>query len=82
MSEKTTLLEAIVSVGRIAGGVAKQCRGEESLRKLLVQTKGENEANPRFLQDFKTLADVLIQQIVAKRLADQVPAVLVVQSRV
>lgn len=59
-----SLLECLVLVSEKAANIARKCRQEEHLFNLLVQEKQSDEANPRFMQDFKTLADVLIQQTV------------------
>lgn len=42
------------------------------LFQLLVQRKAEGEANPRFVEDFKTLADVLVQEMVKRDVVDTV----------
>lgn len=59
-----SLLECLVLVSEKAANIARKIRQEKHLFDLLVEEKGSGEANPRFVQDFKTLADVLIQQTV------------------
>lgn len=59
-----SLLKSLVIVSEKAANIARVCRQEECLFKLLIQEKGADESNPRFVQDFKTLADVLIQETV------------------
>lgn len=61
---KMSLLESLIIVSEKAANIARSCRQEECLFNLLIQEKGSGEANPRFVQDFKTLADVLIQETV------------------
>ncbi|XP_063223592.1 inositol polyphosphate 1-phosphatase [Bacillus rossius redtenbacheri] len=57
-------LEALLKVSEKAANIARACRQNQHLFKLLVQEKKSDEKNPRFVQDFKTLADVLIQETV------------------
>ncbi|KAK5650036.1 hypothetical protein RI129_001065 [Pyrocoelia pectoralis] len=59
-----SLLEALINVSEKAASIARLCRQEQHLFELLVEEKSSNESNPRFVQDFKTLADVLIQETV------------------
>ena len=47
-----------------AANIARACRSEASLFELLVQEKTGADKNAKFVQDFKTLADVLIQAII------------------
>lgn len=63
------LLEALLAASEKAANVARRCRGDEHLFGLLVQRKGAGEGNPRFVEDFKTLADVLIQEAVKRDVA-------------
>ncbi|KAF4533199.1 hypothetical protein B566_EDAN001741 [Ephemera danica] len=55
-------LRAMLNAAEKAANIARACRQEKELFKLLVQEKSGIEKNKRFLQDFKTLADVLIQE--------------------
>lgn len=56
-----------------AAHVARMCRSNQRLLSMLVQEKCGDDANSRrFAHDFKTLADVLVQRIVAKRIGRQV----------
>ncbi|KAK9879364.1 hypothetical protein WA026_004212 [Henosepilachna vigintioctopunctata] len=66
-------LEALLKVSEKAANVARTIRREERLFELLVQRKDVAEANPRFVDDFKTLADVLIQEMVKHDLKSQFP---------
>lgn len=64
MSEGSKLLRVLIRVSEKAANIARACRQDQSLFKLLVQEKSDSEKNPRFFQDFKTLADVLIQETI------------------
>lgn len=55
-----------------AARVARACRQDPHLFRLLVEKKEEGEANPRFVEDFKTLADVLIQEMVKMDVVEMV----------
>jgi inositol polyphosphate 1-phosphatase len=47
-----------------AANLARVVRAEGALFELLVQEKKGDQSNKRFVQDFKTLADVLVQETV------------------
>lgn len=68
-----SLLEALINVSEKAANIARLCRQEQHLFELLVQEKSSSQSNPRFLQDFKTLADVLIQETVKYDIGLQFP---------
>ncbi|XP_075581118.1 inositol polyphosphate 1-phosphatase [Pelecanus crispus] len=68
------LLQALVSASEKAAHIARLCRREEPLFQLLVAEKTGAERNRRFLQDFKTLADVLIQEVIKHDLGKEFPA--------
>jgi inositol polyphosphate 1-phosphatase len=57
-------VECLVNVSEKAANLAKIIRKDEHLFALLIEQKSADEANPRFVKDFKTLADVLIQETV------------------
>lgn len=67
-----SLLESLIVASEKAANIARICRQEACLFNLLVQEKSSDEANPRFVQDFKTLADVLIQETVKHDIGKQV----------
>ncbi|XP_066064482.1 inositol polyphosphate 1-phosphatase [Chamaea fasciata] len=67
------LLAALVAVSQKAAEVARLCRAEEPLFRLLVAEKTGPDRNARFLRDFKTLADVLIQELIKHDLGTQFP---------
>ncbi|XP_028854564.1 inositol polyphosphate 1-phosphatase [Denticeps clupeoides] len=58
------LLQLLLSVSEKAANVARVCRQEGPLFELLVQEKTGDDKNKKFVQDFKTLADVVIQEMI------------------
>ncbi|XP_072775766.1 inositol polyphosphate 1-phosphatase isoform X2 [Taeniopygia guttata] len=67
------LLPALVAVSQKAAEVARLCRAEEPLLRLRPAEKSGPERNARFQRDFKTLADVLIQELIKHDLGTQFP---------
>ncbi|XP_062486554.1 inositol polyphosphate 1-phosphatase [Pezoporus occidentalis] len=67
------LLQALVSASEKAADIARLCRQEQPLFQLLVAEKTGPDRNQRFLQDFKTLADVLIQEVIKHDLGKEFP---------
>lgn len=57
------LLSELIKLSEKAAKVARLVREQGELFKLLVEEK-DKDGNKRFAQDFKTLADVLIQQTI------------------
>ncbi|NXT51059.1 INPP phosphatase, partial [Pluvianellus socialis] len=53
--------------------IARLCRREQPLFQLLVAEKTGDDRNRRFVQDFKTLADVLIQEVIKHDLGKEFP---------
>ncbi|KAI4457879.1 (2')5'-bisphosphate nucleotidase 1 [Holotrichia oblita] len=68
-----SLLESLIVVSEKAANIARICRQDRHLFQLLVQEKSQSEANPRFVQDFKTLADVLIQETIKRDIIRKFP---------
>ncbi len=66
------LLRLLLSVAEKAANVARVCRQEAPLFELLVQEKTGADKNKKFVQDFKTLADVLIQEMIRHDICAQV----------
>lgn len=58
------LIKLLINCSEKSANIARKIRGDENLLQLLTQEKSAEEANPRFVQDFKTLADVLIQETI------------------
>ncbi|XP_054033391.1 inositol polyphosphate 1-phosphatase [Dryobates pubescens] len=67
------LLQALVGASEKAAHIARLCRGEQPLFQLLVAEKKGTDRNRRFLRDFKTLADVLIQEVIKHDLGKEFP---------
>ncbi len=55
--------------------IARACRREQALFERLIQEKTGADKNDRFAHDFKTLADVLIQETVRHDLGSEYPAI-------
>lgn len=66
------LLRSLINAAEKAANIARICRSNEQLLKLLVQEKTGDEANIRFEHDFKTLADVLIQETIRHDVGEEV----------
>ncbi|XP_050309681.1 inositol polyphosphate 1-phosphatase [Anthonomus grandis grandis] len=58
------LLKILIQSSEKAANIARLLRQNDKLFQKLVEQKSSEEANPRFQEDFKTLADVLIQEMV------------------
>lgn len=70
--EGSRLLESLLKVSEKAANIARVCRQDSHLFELLVEEKTPDEKNPRFVQDFKTLADVLIQETIKHDIGNEV----------
>jgi len=62
--QMSELLKCLVCASLKAANIARACRAEPALFELLVEEKTGDDKNAKFDQDFKTLADVLIQETV------------------
>jgi inositol polyphosphate 1-phosphatase len=71
-----SLLQALINASEKGALIARVIRAESALLELLVQEKKGDTKNYRFVQDFKTLADVLVQETVRHDLSQQVVVVL------
>ncbi|KAI8129919.1 hypothetical protein FF38_03398 [Lucilia cuprina] len=67
------LLRSLINASEKAANIARICRSNEQLLQLLVQEKTGDEANARFEHDFKTLADVLIQETIKHDVGGEFP---------
>ncbi|XP_061840785.1 inositol polyphosphate 1-phosphatase isoform X2 [Nerophis lumbriciformis] len=67
------LLKLLLRVSEKAANVARVCRQEAPLFALLVQEKTGDDKNKKFVQDFKTLADVVIQEVIRHDVGAQFP---------
>nr|CAB3256215.1 inositol polyphosphate 1-phosphatase-like [Phallusia mammillata] len=70
MAEK--LLLGMLKAGQKATKIAQLCRAEKDLFEILVQEKGRLKSNDL---DFKTLADVFIQQVAKSELEKEFPGI-------
>jgi inositol polyphosphate 1-phosphatase len=70
------LLSALIDASEKAARIARVCRKNEELFKLLISEKGSEEKNTRFVHDFKTLADVLIQETIRHDIGKKFPVML------
>ncbi|XP_055870396.1 inositol polyphosphate 1-phosphatase-like isoform X2 [Biomphalaria glabrata] len=67
------ILRMLLKVSAKASQIATIIRKEKPLVELLVEEKRGLEKNNRFFQDFKTLADVLIQETVRHYISEKIP---------
>lgn len=67
------LLKLLLRVAEKAANVARVCRQEAPLFQLLIQEKTGKDKNKKFVQDFKTLADVVIQEMIRHDVGAQFP---------
>lgn len=63
----------MIAVAEKAAAIARAVRSEHALFELLVEKKTGFAKNNRFVDDFKTLADVLIQEMVRHDLSGRFP---------
>lgn len=70
------LLRLLVRVAEKAANVARVCRQEAPLFQLLIQEKTGEDKNKKFVQDFKTLADVVIQEMIRHDVGAQVVEII------
>uniref|UniRef100_A0A8D0HKU9 inositol-1,4-bisphosphate 1-phosphatase n=1 Tax=Sphenodon punctatus TaxID=8508 RepID=A0A8D0HKU9_SPHPU len=68
-----SLLQSLVGASEKAARIAQLCRQEEALFSLLIEEKTGPQRNRRFLRDFKTLADVLIQEVIRHDVGKEFP---------
>lgn len=67
-----SLIDVLITASEKAANIARICRQNHHLFELLIQQKSSEDANPRFVEDFKTFADVLIQEVVKYEIAQHV----------
>ncbi|XP_020849264.1 inositol polyphosphate 1-phosphatase [Phascolarctos cinereus] len=67
------ILRELVYVSEKAANIARACRQQESLFQLLIEEKKEGEKNKKFVNDFKTLADVLVQEVIKQNMGSKFP---------
>ncbi|XP_039613828.1 inositol polyphosphate 1-phosphatase isoform X1 [Polypterus senegalus] len=67
------VLAALVRASEKAANIARACRQEALLFQLLIEEKKEEDKNKKFVTDFKTLADVLVQEVIKHDVGHQFP---------
>lgn len=70
--EMSDILRELLRVSEKAANIARACRQQEALFQLLVQEKKDAEKNKKFAADFKTLADVLVQEVIKQNMENKV----------
>nr|AEE63501.1 unknown [Dendroctonus ponderosae] len=68
------LLKTLITSSEKAANIARLLRHNDKLFQKLIEQKPIEEANPRFQEDFKTLADVLIQAMVKHDVGQKFPS--------
>ncbi|XP_069471767.1 inositol polyphosphate 1-phosphatase [Ambystoma mexicanum] len=69
----SAVLRELVRAAEKAACIARASRLEESLFQLLIEEKKEGEKNKKFVTDFKTLTDVLVQEVIKHDLGKKFP---------
>lgn len=64
MTTANLLLQHLLNASEKAANIARVCRKNPDLLNLLVEEKSNLNKETRFVKDFKTLADVLIQETI------------------
>ncbi|XP_061390670.1 inositol polyphosphate 1-phosphatase-like [Musca vetustissima] len=72
-TDNHNLLRSLINAAEKAANIARICRSNQQLLSLLVREKTGDEANARFEHDFKTLADVLIQEAIKYDVGNEFP---------
>eukprot|EP00079_Xenopus_tropicalis_P028464 XP_012823427.1 PREDICTED: inositol polyphosphate 1-phosphatase isoform X1 [Xenopus tropicalis] len=67
------ILQELLRASEKAACIARACRQEETLFQLLIEEKKDGEKNKKFLTDFKTLADVLVQEVIRHDMGEKFP---------
>lgn len=66
------ILLELLRVSEKAANIARACRQQEALFQLLIEEKKGPEKNKKFAADFKTLADVLVQEVIKQNMENKV----------
>ncbi|XP_054418398.1 inositol polyphosphate 1-phosphatase isoform X2 [Pteronotus mesoamericanus] len=69
----SAILRELLHVSEKAANIARACRQQEALFQLLIEEKKEGEKNKKFTVDFKTLADVLVQEVIKQNMQNKFP---------
>uniref|UniRef100_H3BK26 Inositol polyphosphate-1-phosphatase n=1 Tax=Mus musculus TaxID=10090 RepID=H3BK26_MOUSE len=65
------ILLELLCVSEKAANIARACRQQETLFQLLIEEKKGAEKNKKFAADFKTLADVLVQEVIKQNMENK-----------
>ncbi|XP_078057308.1 inositol polyphosphate 1-phosphatase [Mustelus asterias] len=68
-----SILTALICASEKSANIARACKREEALFQLLIEEKKGPDKNKKFVQDFKTLADVIIQEVIKNDIAEKFP---------
>lgn len=74
MRQSADLIKKLLVVSEKAARLSRACRHNEHLFSLLVEEKENDELKARFIRDFKTFADVLVQEMIRFDLEKEVKA--------
>ncbi|XP_008833841.1 inositol polyphosphate 1-phosphatase [Nannospalax galili] len=67
------ILQELLRVSEKAANIARACRQQDALFQLLIEEKKDGEKNKKFAVDFKTLADVLVQEVIKQNMENKFP---------
>ncbi|XP_059558556.1 inositol polyphosphate 1-phosphatase isoform X2 [Myotis daubentonii] len=69
----SAILQELLRVSEKAAHIARACRQQDALFQLLIEEKKDGEKNKKFAVDFKTLADVLVQEVIKRHMESKFP---------
>ncbi|XP_074658981.1 inositol polyphosphate 1-phosphatase-like [Tubulanus polymorphus] len=72
----SALTEVLIRISEKAADIARKIRSDDTLFALLIQEKTGVDKNKRFVSDFKTLADVLVQEVVRHDVGNVFPGLV------
>lgn len=73
MAAGNHFVEVLLKVSEKSAKIARAWRFQDELFELMVEEKSGKEKNERFIRDFKTLADVLVQEVVRHDVIQEFP---------
>lgn len=68
----SAILRELLRVSEKAAHIARACRQHDALFQLLIEEKKGEDKNKKFALDFKTLADVLVQEVIKRHMEAKV----------
>ncbi|KAK1336483.1 hypothetical protein QTO34_002512 [Cnephaeus nilssonii] len=68
----SAILRELLRVSEKAAHIARACRQQDALFQLLIEEKKGGDKNKKFAVDFKTLADVLVQEVIKRHVESKV----------